>query len=128
MKVLVCGSRYYSDKDRVFAVLDSIDGIDCVVTGGCSGADTLGRQWAIERKKTWVVYEADWQKHATAAGPIRNKEMLHTEKPDLVIAFGSGKGTSNMLQLAWKAGYLTLAVPADGLSGLRPNTTLECPQ
>ena len=48
MKVLVCGSRYYSDFRKILAVIRSLD-IDLIIAGGCRGADSLAvraaRQW-----------------------------------------------------------------------------------
>ena len=50
------------------------------------------------------TFEADWDRHGKAAGPIRNKQMLDEGKPDLVVAFEGGKGTANMIAQAEAAG------------------------
>jgi hypothetical protein len=50
------------------------------------------------------TYEADWESHGRAAGPIRNAKMLIEGKPDYVIAFPGGYGTLDMKKKAIKAG------------------------
>jgi UDP-N-acetylmuramoylalanine-D-glutamate ligase len=56
------------------------------------------------------TYEADWDTHGKAAGPIRNKRMLDEGKPDLVVAFPGGRGTANMISQARKAGVEVIEV------------------
>lgn len=107
MKVLVCGSRNWTDKQRVFDALDKLmPGITCVVSGGCRGADAAAMDWAEEKKIDLRVYPADWASHGLSAGPRRNQQMLSVERPDIVLAFGpSGPGTTNMLTLAERYGF-----------------------
>ncbi len=112
--VLVCGGRQYLNREKVFAVLDDIHAdkpVMRVIEGGCRGADAHARAWALsrpifpmERSVSWSVYDADWHKHGKAAGPLRNQRMLDEGKPDLVVAFGGGRGTHDMLKRARKAG------------------------
>lgn len=106
-KVLVCGGRDYSDRRKVYEVLDREHAalpIDRLVAGGANGADSLASDWAAARGVGRSIYVADWEAHGRAAGPIRNQEMLDKEKPDLVIAFPGGRGTANMIRLAKAAG------------------------
>lgn len=107
MKVLVCGGRNFANKQRLFDVLDAFDhahGIDTLIHGGARGADTLAGLWAKERGVTVWVHPADWAKHKTAAGPIRNRDMLERGQPDLVIAFAGSNGTADMIRAAMAAG------------------------
>lgn len=92
MRVLVCGSRDWSDHEIVGAVLDGYHAAYAVtiIEGGARGADAIAVEWA---KFTGVEYEqylADWATHGKAAGPIRNQQMLDEGKPDVVIAFKDG--------------------------------------
>lgn len=114
MRVLVCGGRDYLDEARVFAELDSI-GPTYVMEGGqrtrdaetgeiVGGADFFAYRWASARDVAGCTYDADWNVHGRAAGPIRNQRMLDEGKPDLVVAFPGGVGTADMVRRARKAG------------------------
>lgn len=50
------------------------------------------------------VYEADWDAHKKAAGPIRNKKMLTESQPHVIIAFKGGNGTAHMIKISKEAG------------------------
>lgn len=106
MRVLVCGGRDYTDKARVFAVLDKLNaevGIDMIIEGGAKGADTWAAQWGGSRGIV-ETYHADWENQGSFAGPARNKRMVDEGKPDLVIAFPGGRGTADMVRKARRAG------------------------
>ncbi|HEY9061993.1 MAG TPA: DUF2493 domain-containing protein [Pseudobacteroides sp.] len=107
MRVLIAGSRFYCDYQKILAVVKSLD-IDLVIAGGCRGADTLAVRAARQCGIRYIEYPADWQRFDKSAGPIRNALMLKMEKPDLVLIFhndlGSSKGSRDMLSRAIKAG------------------------
>lgn len=103
MKVLVCGGRDFLDAKTVFDTLDSwhrARSITLVVHGDAKGADSLAKLWAISRDIPVKAYPANWELHGKAAGPVRNKQMLKEENPDVVLAFPGGRGTNNMVNLA----------------------------
>ena len=108
MKVLVCGGRGYFDRRKIFDTLDKINAefpIDCIVQGEATGADTIGKAWAVLRRIEHRDYPADWVEHGRFyAGRIRNKQMLDEESPDLVVAFEGDNGTANMVMQATQAG------------------------
>lgn len=109
-RVIVCGSREFDDEALMDAALkDHVPYDATLVNGGCRGADKLAEKLLARRARFNVVtYEADWKTHGQAAGPIRNRQMLDEEKPELVLAFykaGAGNmGTKNMVALAKAAG------------------------
>jgi len=106
MRILVCGDRNFTDYELLCDVLQDYNSDKTVIIeGGASGADSLARQWAIERYIDFKEYPADWEKYGKAAGPIRNKQMLDEGKPELVITFlaKDSKGTKNMIEQATKA-------------------------
>jgi len=110
--VLVCGGRDYSDRKRLFEVLDAhhaASPIEVLIEGGANGADRLAASWADLNYVAKMTFPADWITHGRAAGPIRNKQMLDEGKPDLVLAFPGGNGTQNMIRQAQKAG-VTVAI------------------
>lgn len=101
MKVLVCGGRFFDDRDMAFFTLDRMAAdAELIVHGGARGADTLAQEWADDRGVCCMVYPADWKKYGPSAGPRRNQLMLDAEKPDLVIAFPGGVGTKDMVTKA----------------------------
>lgn len=110
MKVLVCGGRKFSDRDLVYKVLNILHngvkgGIKTIIHGGASGADSIAGDWSVDvLKKDAEVYPANWNLHKIAAGSIRNRKMLKEGKPDIVVAFPGGSGTSDMIKIAAAAG------------------------
>lgn len=113
MIVLVCGGRDYYNKTASYNALDQLHirlfrdqkrGITLILQGGAKGADWLARQWADDRGIACREYEADWNTHGRAAGPIRNQQMLDEGKPDVVVAFPGGRGTADMIARAQRAG------------------------
>lgn len=108
-KVLVCGSRYYRDMNRVFDVLDAYLGRIgprmMIISGGARGADEFARQWAVDRKVDHLIMYAKWELEGKGAGPIRNRRMAK-KKPRLVLAFhpdiDQSKGTRDMVKVAEK--------------------------
>lgn len=89
--VLVTGSRDHPDPSVVYSALDDVDrvyGISTIVVGDCpSGADAYARSYSSYRGVALTVVEADWRTHGRKAGPIRNREMVDTYKPDVCLAF-----------------------------------------
>lgn len=116
MRLLVCGSRTWTDREALRAWLDKTDAamgpIEVVIHGAARGADSMAGEWARDRGKHEIACPADWRRHGKAAGPIRNREMLEHQL-DLVIAFrvvGQSRGTDDMLRAARKAGIQTATV------------------
>lgn len=114
MRVLVCGSRHYSNRAHMYAVLDGIHReapVTLVIHGAChlGGADILAEDWAKSRCVSYLGVPAD-KTRWPHAGPERNAKML-TFNPDRVVAFPGQAGTSNMIALARERGVpITCAV------------------
>lgn len=118
--VIICGGRYFVPPagydNRLRAWLAKQEPIGAVHHGGARGAD----RWAggVAQTSGYIVrvHEADWDKHGTRAGPIRNNEMLlaalEGSVPDLpvVLAFPGGRGTSHMKAIAKAAGCKVVEV------------------
>lgn len=107
MKIIVAGGRDFGDFPKLVAALDMLvlpDGRNSVLSGGANGADDLAERWADESGMTCDIYEADWDAHGKAAGPIRNQQMA--QDADALIAFWDGKsrGTKDMIEKAVRAG------------------------
>lgn len=115
MKVLVCGGRDFNDALTLGSWLGGIHkqhGITLLIEGGARGADYMARKFAEWQGIPVKTFEADWQTHGNAAGPIRNRQMLTEAKPDLVVAFEGGRGTANMVKQAKAAGVRVLMATA----------------
>ena len=101
-RIIVCGGRQYSDKSRVYQILDLLLPIKnniTIIQEDAQGADFLAKQWAADRSIKCENFPADWNKYKKAAGAIRNREMFNSGC-DLVIAFPGGSGTQNMCDYA----------------------------
>ncbi len=81
MKVLVCGSRKWTERapiERELRKLPPGPGT-ILINGGALGADAIATDVARELGFTVRRYFAKWGTHGKAAGPIRNAEMLTKE-------------------------------------------------
>lgn len=125
MRVIVCGSRTFTDYGTVASVLDGLFveyyswGPEVlsdltIIAGGHKGADGLAVHWAERNHATFEIFDADWSRYNAAAGPIRNRAMLDSGC-DLVVAFidkplYESAGTKNMVLQARKAGVKTIVI------------------
>lgn len=101
MKLIIAGGRDYKPTAGDVEFLDllyKIFKITEVVSGGASGADAFGEQWAGERCISIKRFPADWEAHGRFAGPIRNAQMA--AYADALVAFPGGAGTRNMIKEA----------------------------
>ena len=106
MKVLVCGGRQWRDRKVTKQVLDAVHrdvGITLLIEGGAAGADRLARLWAEDHGIEVREFPADWKRHGKSAGSIRNQQMITEGRPELVVAFPGGSGTTHMIQVALRA-------------------------
>lgn len=120
-KIAIVGSREFTDYSIVKDIMTSFFSgvrITEIVSGGAKGADTLGKQYAIEKEISlkeflpeWdnlshpdaVIKEDRWgKKYDSKAGFRRNK--LIVERADIIIAFWNGKshGTKHTLEIVKK--------------------------
>lgn len=131
-RVLVCGSRDWTDEEAIFTVLNGYLSDDMpmtVINGGARGADTVAWKWATYHLDDWSessppeklvdlrVYRAQWREHGKAAGPIRNQQMLTEGKPDVAWCFVNkpleeSRGTADMVRRARAAGIPIYVVQA----------------
>lgn len=115
MRVLVCGSRSFTDAQFLWDVLGGMkksSGVYLVMTGMAKGADTHAVNWANANHVTLHEYPADWKTHGKKAGVLRNQQMLEDGEPDVVLAFvdkplEESKGTADMVRRAMRANVPT---------------------
>lgn len=102
-RIVVTGGRYWRDYTFVKETLARLRP-SFIATGDCpTGADQQAKLFAMERGIYYAGFPAPW-KNGPEAGPIRNRMMLETIKPDLVVAFPGGAGTRNCVAIANELG------------------------
>lgn len=108
-KLLICGSREFSDYDYFSSRLDEyLSSADLskieIVSGGARGTDTLAEMYAEHRNIKFTKFSTDWQQYGHAASYVRNGEMAkYCRGPmNTTIAFWDGKslGTKHMMREA----------------------------
>jgi len=108
-RLIIAGGRtYHKDRDYHFTENEieqlkhicEYMGITEIVSGGATGADKCGENFAKECNIPLKVFEADWDTLGRKAGPIRNGEMA--EYADALCVFPGNKGTKDMLSKAKK--------------------------
>jgi hypothetical protein len=116
VKVLVCGSRQFSDSlTATVTIMDRLASLPegaVVIHGGALGADKIAAEVAADYGHEVHAFYADWDKHGKKAGIIRNLQML-AERPDLVIAFwnGSSRGTGHTITEARRRNVPVEVIP-----------------
>jgi predicted Rossmann fold nucleotide-binding protein DprA/Smf involved in DNA uptake len=104
MKLAIVGTRNYCDYKSFKVHLKNFIGdqkIDCIISGGAQGADSLAARYARKKHIELIVYPAKWKKYGRAAGPIRNKKIV--QSADHILAFPTGpssKGTYSTINIA----------------------------
>lgn len=113
MRVIVCGSRRWTDRkaiaDRLAdLVLEHAPDYPVIVHGAARGADRIAEDEAGKAGLVTEPHPADWDRHGKRAGVIRNEEMAALGA-NLCIAFWDGQstGTADMLERARKHGIPT---------------------
>ena len=100
MKVVVCGSRHWTDRFTMYQRLSELPVDATVIQGECDGADVMACKIALEIALEVVGFYPAWKKYDLSAGPKRNIKMLNT-KPSLVLAFhddlDKSKGTKHIV-------------------------------
>lgn len=111
MRIIICGSRDWTDKAPIHAEIDRLHaryGDKLIIIHGCcdTGADMIANDYCIEKDIRIIPFPAKWKfEGRKAAGPIRNQRMIDKGKPDGVVAFDlGGDGTADMLRRAYAAG------------------------
>jgi hypothetical protein len=105
--LVVTGGRDLTNEAFVWTTLDAIHAktpIGYLAEGGCeTGADLFACNWREARGVDGKTFAAEWTVHVCyhaskcrlgpmcrSAGPVRNRVMLRTVRPGLVVAFPSG--------------------------------------
>jgi len=118
MRVLVCGGRDFLQRALLYRYMDALHahfGFTALIHGAAEGADTLAGEWAKKRAVQVCVFPAQWSRDGKIAGPLRNARMLKEGKPDLVVSFPGGNGTTDMVRMAGLAGVFVVNLCVEAL-------------
>jgi hypothetical protein len=114
MKVIICGSRTWSDWKPIREYIDSLPEGTIVIHGGARGADSMAAACAKQRGLEVWEYPAKWTLFGKRAGILRNQAMLD-ERPVYVVAFtlnlATSRGTRDMVERARAAGVPVEVLP-----------------
>ena len=107
-RLLVCGSRYWINREAILKKLRTYPKNTVLIHGACKGADSLAASIGRELGFDTISFPADWARYRKGAGPIRNQQMLDEGKPTHVIAFhenlANSAGTKDMINKAMNVG------------------------
>lgn len=120
-RMIVAGGRDYSNQnvvnyyiDRVKDVCDSRGLNLVIVCGMATGADTLGRNYAISNGLEVLEFPANWNRYGKSAGYIRNKEMGNIADSAIVFWDGRSKGSKLMIDIMHELKKPVIAISYDG--------------
>ncbi len=102
MRVLICGSRDWTDYESIETLVKSFEKDTVIIQGMCRGADLMAKNVALKHGMAVEDYPADWGRFGKSAGHIRNDQMLNLGLPDVVYAFllPQSRGTRSMIEKA----------------------------
>lgn len=120
-RMIVAGGRDYSNQnvvnyyiDRVKDVCDSRGLNLVIVCGMATGADTLGRNYAISNGLEVLEFPANWNKYGKSAGYLRNKEMASIADSAIVFWDGRSKGSKHMIDIMHELRKPVVSISYDG--------------
>lgn len=108
MKLLIAGSRNFTDYDKLEAHVDKFTAfasespqtpVKEIVSGMATGADTLGILYAQRHNLPVKTFPANWREHGKAAGPLRNLQMGEYADAAVIFWDGYSRGTQNMIEV-----------------------------
>ena len=93
VKVAIIGSRDFKNKNLINETMETFikeHEIECIISGGAKGADTMGVQWANRNNIPTIVFYPDFKKRKRAYH-FRNRQIV--KKCDVLIAYWNGSST-----------------------------------
>lgn len=103
MKLAIVGSRSFINYDafeKKILKKYPLETIECIISGGAIGTDTLAEQFAKKYNIPTIIYKPDWNKYKMGSFAIRNQKIVDT--CDKLIAFWDyeSKGTEMTIKMA----------------------------
>jgi len=100
-KICIAGSRHLTNTKQIseilFKHLWGKEKETIIINGGCpQGVDYIAASLARQKHMLIQFFDADWDEHGKAAGPIRNKEMAEVADELILIWDGRSLGSASM--------------------------------
>jgi hypothetical protein len=110
----VVGYRNYNDYDHIKRELDTFQTkadskIDLIVSGGCTGVDTLAERWADENNIPKLIL-LPIKKLGKRSFAIRDQEIVNSSTHMMAFPSTRGKGTQITIGMAKKQPKIKLRV------------------
>ena len=102
IKLAIVGSRTFNDYNKLSESIRQnfdVNNIECIVSGGARGADSLGAQFARDNNIELVEHKADWKKFGKSAGFIRNHDIIKSCTDCIAFWDGQSHGTKHDIEL-----------------------------
>lgn len=110
IKLGVCGSRGFSDTERLFKILDlNAHKIKLIVSGGCkNSADEIAHEWCKLRGCPILIFYPKWYDEQgnflKGGGFARNRKIVEQSDKILAVWDEKSRGTENTIQIAGQLG------------------------
>ena len=107
IRLAIVGSRSFTDYNFLVEEIRKGFGkykIECVVSGGATGADTLGARFANENGIPLVEYKPEWDKYGKKAGSMRNVDIINNCTHCIAFWDGKSHGTKFDIKLCKEMG------------------------
>ena len=106
IRLIIAGPRYCTKNEVVSQditeYIRELGGVDEIITGGSTGVDLMGKQYAREHHIQYKEFVPNWQNDLNAAGIIRDTRMAEYGTHLLVFFHNGSKESLHLLMLAEK--------------------------
>lgn len=105
-RLAVVGYRAYYDYDEVKKAIERFNKkhkIDLIVSGGCTGVDTLSERWADVNNVPKLIILPN-RKHGKHGYILRDQEIVNAATHMIAFPSKRGRGTQITIQMAKKRG------------------------
>jgi hypothetical protein len=116
----IVGWRGMNEKDHQHLFNETLDkfvvtyGLPAViVSGGATGADTMGEKWATARGIPTQIFKPQWRKNGTydaGAGIKRNTDIVNACTHMIAFPSDKGKGTQDSIRKAKKQDKIVIEI------------------
>jgi hypothetical protein len=100
MYLAIIGSRSFTDfelLEREILKHFKISEIECVLSGGAKGTDTLAEQFALTHHIPLKVFKPKWKEYGRKAGIIRNSTIVDECTNGIAFWDGISNGTKDTI-------------------------------